>query len=157
MIHDDRRQPSNHKNDEGNNIDSFLPALLHSLRGQSKKFCMKDQNRMSYLMIPFPHKTQRAKFIMISQMSFFGRAGTFWKLAFFLKNFLPGISSRKSKSKRNLCLSVSHLASISLEAFQCAMKSSNTFECCIYSMWGTGSVKSIQSHSCWTDLRHCCS
>lgn len=65
-------------------------------------------------MIPFPHKTLRAKFIMISQTSFFGRTGTFLKLALFLRNFLPGISSKKSKSKRSLCLWVSHLASIRL-------------------------------------------
>lgn len=117
MICNDRRQPSNHKNAEGNNIDSFLPALLHSLRGHSKKFFMKIQNRMSYLMIPFPQKTLRTKFIKISQTSFFVSTGAFWKQALFLRNFLPGISSKKSKSKRNSCLWVGHLASISLVAF----------------------------------------
>lgn len=107
-------------------------------------------------MIPSPHKTQRAKFINIFKMSFFVRTGSFWKIGLFLRNFLPGISFKKSKRKRNLCLWVIWSALI-FWLFQCAMKSSSTFECCFYSIWGTGPVNPIQSHSCRMDLGHCCS
>lgn len=39
----------------------ILPALLDSLKGYSQKFCVKDQNRISYLKILPPHKIHFAQ------------------------------------------------------------------------------------------------
>lgn len=86
----------------GNNIVFFL--TFRFTEGPPKKFYVKDQNRISYLMIDSPKKTKRAKIINILKIASFVRTDSLWKLGLFLRKFLPGMNVKKSKRKRNLCL-----------------------------------------------------
>lgn len=77
-------------------MQSLLPALLDSLKGYSKKFCVKNQNRVSYSKILSPHKMQNWNTF---KMSCFVRIGSFCNLDYSLETSYLESSSRNQRER----------------------------------------------------------